>query len=248
MKTYGLIGKNLSHTYSPNYFGEKFRKESINANYRVFDISDLSKFKELIDGNPNIKGLNVTIPYKKSICDYIDDIDPVAALTGSVNTIRIEEYQGHKLLKGFNTDVIGFEETIYPEIKSREGIRAMILGTGGSANSVAYVMRKLGIECSFVSRRPINNTVYSYNQIGSEQMAKNKLIINTTPVGMFPNDNEYPNIPYENITPDHILYDLIYNPHKTIFMSKGLVMGAKCINGLKMLELQAEASWKIWQK
>ena len=248
METYGLIGKNLTHTYSPSYFGEKFSKEKINANYRVFDISNLSEFRGLIDGNLNIRGLNVTIPYKKSICDFIDEIDPIAELTGSVNTIRIEKNQEQNLLKGFNTDVIGFEETIYSEIKKRAGIKAMILGTGGSSNSVAYVLRKLDVDYFFVSRNPRNNKEYAYNQIGSDHMANNQLIINTTPVGMFPNDHECPNIPYENITSSHILYDLIYNPKKTIFIKKGLERGAKCIHGQRMLEIQAEASWKIWQK
>ncbi len=248
MDVYGLIGKNLSHSFSPEYFKEKFRKLGINAEYKLFDIDDIEEFPEIIENNPNLVGLNVTIPYKRSLGRYMDNIDNAVQITGSINTIKIDSKRGKKILSGYNTDIVGFEKTIKPIIKKNKEIRAMILGTGGSANTVAYVLRKLGVLFCFISRNPSKLLHSHYNWLDNTDLRSNKLIINTTPVGMFPENSNSPDIPYDYITNEHILYDLIYNPSETLFLKKGRKKGAHCINGREMLEIQADASWKIWKK
>lgn len=248
MRTYGLIGKNLSHSFSPEYFKEKFRRLGIEADYKLFEINDIEEFPGIIQDNPELIGLNVTIPYKRSLGMYMDYNDDIVHITGSLNTIKIDRSLDKPVLSGFNTDVIGFENTIKPYLKSARSTRAMILGTGGSANSVAFVLRKLGILFTFLSRKPSKLLHFKYTWVDSEDIRKNNLIINTTPIGMYPDEADYPNIPYDYLTEDHILYDLIYNPNETLFMKKGREKGATCINGREMLKIQAEASWKIWNK
>ncbi len=248
MDTYGLIGKNLSHSFSPEYFKEKFRRLKINAEYKLFEITDIEEFPEIVAQNPNLKGLNVTIPYKRSMKQYMDKIEDPVHISGSLNTIKFLKKNGQTILHGYNTDIVGFEKTIKPYLKGKKDIRAMILGTGGSSNSVAYVLRKLGILFYFISRNPSKILHSRYNWIEQEDVENSLLIINTTPVGMFPEFESSPNIPYEYISGDHILYDLVYNPTDTLFLKKGKEKGATCINGQKMLEIQAEASWKIWRK
>ncbi len=247
MDIYGLIGENLSHSFSPEFFRKKFKELGVDADYRLFEISNTDELSGIINKN-EIKGLNVTIPYKRSVGQIVDSIDEVAGITGSVNTIRIDSIKGKKHLKGYNTDVIGFEKTLKPLIKGRGDIRALILGTGGSANSVAYVLRKTGILFCFISRNPSKILHSHYNWINKDDIKSNLLIINTTPAGMFPNDQTFPKIPYEYISEDHILYDLIYNPEETIFLKRGKEQGATCVNGKKMLEIQANESWAIWNR
>ena len=246
MNIYGLVGKNLSHSFSPKFFKEKFKKLGIKADYRLFDIDDIDALPEIIANNPDLVGLNVTIPYKRSVGQFMDFIDKPGQITGSINTIKIDRKNGNSYLSGYNTDIIGFEKTLKPKVKGKKIIRAMILGTGGSANSVAYVLRKMGILFCFISRNPSKMLHSHYNWIDKLDIKSNLLIINTTPVGMFPENEISPSIPYEHITDKHILYDLIYNPSDTLFLKKGREKGALCLNGKEMLEIQANASWKIW--
>ena len=247
MDIYGLVGEKLSHSFSPDYFNNKFRVLGINAEYRLFEIKSVAEFPELIANHPEIKGLNITIPYKKSLRKFMDFIDKPVKLTGSINTIKITRNNNGTLLSGYNTDIIGFEETLKPLIKNKTITHALILGTGGSSNSVAYVLHKLGILFSYISRKPNSTQQHNYNWLNEQTIKDNLLIVNTTPVGMYPNNNKAPSIPYEYITNKHILYDLIYNPVETLFLKKGKEQGATCINGSKMLKIQAEASWKIWR-
>lgn len=248
MDVYGLIGKDLSHSFSPEFFKQKFQKLGINADYKLFEIDSIDDLPNIISNNPNLRGLNVTIPYKRSLNQYMDSCETPAQISGSINTIKIIRDENKSSLHGYNTDVIGFERTLKPLLKGRKDIRAMILGTGGSANSVAYVLRKLGILFCFISRNPSKLLHSRYTWIDSTDLTNNHLIINTTPVGMFPQDENYPCLPYKYISDKHILYDLIYNPNETIFLKNGREQGATCINGRKMLEIQANASWDIWNK
>ncbi len=248
MDIYGLIGKNLRHSFSPVFFEEKFRKSGINAEYRLFEIEDPDEIPRIIEDNPDLRGLNVTIPYKRSVSRYMHKVDKSVQITGSLNTIKISRKRGNTKITGFNTDIIGFEETIKPYLCDDPKLRALVLGTGATANSVAYVLRKLGILFSFVSRKPSKTLHIKYSWIDGVDVSSSKLIINTTPLGMYPNIDTAPELPYNMITHDHILYDVVYNPAETLFLKKGREQGATCINGQKMLEIQAEASWKIWNK
>ncbi len=248
MDIYGLIGKNLEHSFSPAYFNKKFKEMGVDAEYRIYDLDNIEEFPDLIDNNPDIKGLNVTIPYKRSLGVYMDFIEEKVNITGSINTIKIVRKNNGIKFSAYNTDVIGFEETIRPIIKRMRNINALILGTGGSANTVAFVLRKLGILFSYVTRNPSKLMHTHYSWVNKRIINENLLIINTSPMGMYPENNKFPEIPYELLTDKHILYDLIYNPAETVFLKKGREQGATCINGQKMLELQAEASWKIWTK
>ena len=245
METYGLIGKKLSHSFSKSYFENKFKSLGIHAKYLNFELADIQQIQSLIEDNPELKGLNVTIPYKKSVISLIDCVDPVVKEVGSVNTLKIERSGHKKLVKGFNTDVIGFEETLKPLLMG-EKIAALILGTGGASNAVSCVLNKLNIPFTFISRSPRNHNQLDYTGLTPEMIQSHHLIINTTPVGMYPIQDKAPNIPYEYLEEHHILYDLIYNPEETLFLKKGRKKGCSIMNGLKMLELQAEASWHIW--
>jgi shikimate dehydrogenase len=248
MKIFGLIGYPLEHSFSQKYFNQKFKDENIsNCEYRLFPINNINQLESIIN-DKNILGLNVTIPYKEQIIKYLDKIDDVANDVGAVNTIKIEHKDGKTLLIGFNTDIYGFEKTLIP-ILNKSHKKALILGTGGAAKAVKYVLLNLGMEVISVSRKQSSeiNTII-YEQLNREIIENSTLIVNTTPVGMFPNINELPNIPYEYLTPEHILYDLIYNPNETLFIKKGREKNTKVINGLQMLILQAEKSWKIWNK
>ncbi|MFK5854714.1 MAG: shikimate dehydrogenase [Bacteroidota bacterium] len=248
MNIYGLIGKKISYSFSPDYFNKKFKKLGIDAEYRIFELEHPEDFPEFIDKNPSIVGLNVTIPYKRSLGMYMNYSDKIVSLTGSVNTIKIIRNNNKVILSGFNTDVIGFEKSLSPLIKGKKNISALILGTGGSSKSIAYVLRKLGIIFCFVSRNYGEMLQTNYEWLDKAIIDKSLIIINTTPLGTYPKINEAPPIPYELISDKHIFFDLVYNPSETLFMKKGKEMGATCINGLNMLENQAEASWKIWNK
>lgn len=248
MKQYGLIGYPLTHSFSAQYFSEKFYRENIhNARYDVFPIDSIEKLLPLISEKTELKGLNITIPYKQSILPFLSFIDPVAKVIAAVNTIKIER-KTKILLHGFNTDVFGFEESIKP-LLAKHHKKALILGTGGSSKAVAYVLGKLGIEFSFISRnKNISNLIRHYKDLSKDIISSHQLIINTTPVGMFPGIHEFPDIPYDFISKDHLLFDLVYNPSETLFMKKGMGKGATVSNGLQMLFLQAERSWKIWNE
>jgi len=246
MKQFGLIGYPLSHSFSAQYFSEKFFRENIHdCRYELFPIQNISELELLIKNNIFIKGLNVTIPYKESIIPFLTSIDNTAKEIGAVNTIRIIDNKNF-ILHGYNTDAFGFEESIKPLLK-KDHQKALILGTGGASRAVAYVLKKLGIEFLFVSRNKNGtNSILQYNELNRKIILTHQLIINTTPLGMFPNINEMPDIPYDFITKDHLLFDLVYNPSETLFMKKGIEKNASVSNGLQMLYLQAERSWQIW--
>ncbi|MCF6171776.1 MAG: shikimate dehydrogenase [Bacteroidales bacterium] len=245
---YGLIGKKLSHSFSPDYFEKKFEAQRVDAEYRLFEWDEITQLPEFIKKYPNLMGLNITIPYKKEVLLYLDELDEVAKQTASVNTVQIRRKKGSVFLKGFNTDVIGFEQTLLPLIANRKGMKALVLGTGGSAQAVAFVLESLGIEFVFVSRKPVHTEQLSYAEITKKSMQKYRLIINTTPLGMFPLSADAPSIPYTFITSKHILFDLIYNPPESLFLKHGRLNGAAVSNGLRMLEIQADAAWEIWHR
>jgi len=248
MDIYGLIGKNIKHSFSPDYMNHYFQKNGIDAEYRLFELDSPEEFPDLIAANIDLVGLNVTIPYKRSLGQYFHSLDKPAILTGAINTIKIARQKNKTILTGYNTDVIGFEKTIRPIIKNRRITKAIILGTGGSSNSVAYVLRRLGIVFSYVTRTPCKIMHTHYAWLDEKKVKDSLLIINTTPLGMFPDTNSFPPLPYQFITDKHILYDLVYNPKETMFLKKGCEQGATCVNGQQMLEIQADMSLKIWGK
>lgn len=248
---FGIIGKTLKHSFSPGYFAEKFRNESIDATYSAWELNRIEDLPALLNANPDIRGLNVTIPYKKQVCSYVDELFGPAAGLGVVNTLVIkqEQKENQKIpgftIKGFNTDIFGFKESIKPLMRPWFE-RALILGTGASSESVAYVLFKLGIDMLFVSRNPEGEDQLGWEEVNEYVIKFHPLIINTTPVGQWPETGKYPEIPYEALTEKHLLYDLIYNPEETQFLLKGKAMGAQIHNGLSMLKMQAEQSWKTW--
>ncbi len=244
MREFGLIGKTLDHSFSQKYFEEKFRNENIsNCSYELFELDDLEELPGLIESIPGLEGLNVTLPYKKTILDYMDQLDEVSMETGAVNVIRIIRMPGKFYLRGYNTDVFGFEHSTRDLLRYKN---ALILGRGGAAVSVAYALNNLGIRYKFVSRNPHDAEAIAYVDLDRETMDKHQLIINATPLGMHPDEKSFPNIPYQYLTENHLLYDLIYNPEETEFLRKGTKYGAKTFNGIAMLEKQAEGSWEIW--
>jgi shikimate dehydrogenase len=250
-KTYGLIGYPLTHSFSKKYFTEKFEKENIqNCSYNLYSLSNIQLLPQLLKDNPGISGLNVTIPYKESVIPLLNELDPVAKAVGAVNCIKIQKDPkdlSPKLI-GYNTDVFGFRQSIKPFLEKRHD-RALILGTGGASKAAAYVLKEIGLDCYFVSRHKTQasgSNIFSYQELNEYILNAFKLIINATPVGMFPNVKEAPPIPYDQITPAHLLYDLIYNPAETEFLRRGKEKGAETINGLSMLHQQAEEAWRIW--
>jgi shikimate dehydrogenase len=241
MRRFGLIGYPLSHSFSQKYFTEKFEREGIgNCRYENFPIADISELKDILRSHPDLEGLNVTIPYKLQVISSLDDTKhlPIPAC----NCIKITSGK----LSGFNTDVIGFKLSLHSKLKPHHR-QALILGKGGASEAVQYVLTKLGIEFSQVSRHPLPGEL-SYDQLTDTIIRNHLLIINCTPLGMYPKVEEYPRIPYEGVGKDHYLFDLIYNPGKTIFLKKGEARGALTQNGLDMLVIQAEESWKIWNQ
>ncbi len=243
-KSFGLLGRNISYSFSKGYFTEKFKNENfVGCTYENFDIPEITSFPEIIKNNPNLKGLNVTIPYKEAVIPYLDKLSKKARLIGAVNTIKITK-KGK--LKGYNTDYFGFKKALKPLLKKRHK-KALILGTGGASKGVAYALDELGIEYTFVSREAKENAI-SYDQIKAETFNDFQIIINSTPVGTSPNIDAFPQIPYEFFTKKHIAFDLIYNPEETIFLKKAKENGAKTKNGMEMLAFQAEKAWEIWNK
>ncbi|MEL7145793.1 MAG: shikimate dehydrogenase [Bacteroidota bacterium] len=246
MKLYGLIGYPLGHSFSQKYFTEKYQKESINdCRYELFEIPKVDDIKGILNKETDLRGFNVTIPYKEQILPYLDSIDTDAAAIGAVNVVKITDGQ----LKGYNTDFIGFRDTLLDLIGQRSNLKALILGTGGASKAVAYTLQKLNIDTQYVSRNPSPGNITYSDLHASEQWTKShQLIINTTPLGTFPNTDNAPDIPYKHLSNQHFLYDLVYNPTETLFMKQGKRMGATTTNGYKMLVKQAEAAWEIWNQ
>lgn len=244
MDKYGLIGYPLGHSFSRDFFNEKFKNEGIDAEYVNFEIPSIERFPEIIVENANLRGLNVTIPYKEKIISYMDELSEEARQIGAVNVIRIRPQKGKTHLKGFNSDVIGFTRSIEPLLESTHK-KALILGTGGASKAVRYGLQQLGLEYCFVSRNP-REGMLSYDQLTPELMQEYTVVVNCTPVGMYPHPEACPPLPYASLGNDHLLYDLIYNPEETLFLRKGREQGAIVKNGLEMLLLQAYAGWDFW--
>jgi len=249
MEIYGLIGYPLQHSFSPDFFSEKFAREHIDADYKSFPIQDLSELPALIKKTPKLKGLNVTIPYKEKVIPLLDEIYGEAKYVDAVNTIVIERLKNEIKLYGYNTDVFGFEQSLLPRI-TKDMTKALILGTGGTAKTVSRVLEKQDIDHTFVTRRPIKEirgrSYITYEELNAQKVSAHKLIVNTTPLGMYPKVDTYPAIPYEGIGREHLLFDVIYNPGVTKFMQMGKTHGASVLNGMQMLQHQAEVSWEIW--
>lgn len=245
MDKYGLIGYPLGHSFSIGYFNEKFENEHINAQYINFEIPSIEDFKEVVDANPQLRGLNVTIPYKEQVIPYLDSLSPEAKAIGAVNVIRVTHKGNKTILKGFNSDVIGFTRSIEPLLE-RHHKKALILGTGGASKAINYGLKSLGLETKFVSRTK-RAEVLTYEEITPEIIREYNVIVNCTPLGMYPNTEVCPSLPYEAMDSHTLLYDLLYNPDETLFMTKGLEHGAIVKNGLEMLLLQAFASWEFWE-
>jgi len=247
MDKYGLIGYPLGHSFSISYFNQKFKDENIDAVYENFEISCIDLLAEVLDSNPNLKGLNVTIPYKEKVIPFLDSISPEARAIGAVNVIKVI-HEGKKVkLKGYNSDVIGFTQSIEPMIETRFHKKALILGTGGASKAIDYGLKALGLETVFVSRYERPGTI-QYQSITPEVVKEYNVIVNCTPLGMYPKTEECPLLPYEAMDSRTILYDLIYNPDETMFMKRGAEYGANVKNGLEMLLLQAFASWEFWHE
>jgi shikimate dehydrogenase len=244
MKVYGLIGKSLQHSFSPRYFKEKFVLENLTDHrYQLFPIGDAAGIRVLVANHPEISGLNVTIPFKQAIIPYLDVIDPIAREIGAVNTITIKRNNKKIVLTGFNTDAYGFQHSC---VNPGHYKPALILGTGGAALAVKYVLDRLQIPYLSVSRYPQTKCEIDYEDLNEAIISKYKFIINTTPLGQFPNIDQAPPLPYAAIGKEHFLYDLVYNPAETLFLKKGKIVGAQIQNGERMLELQADRSWTIW--
>lgn len=244
MDKYGLIGYPLGHSFSVGYFNEKFQNEGINAQYINFEIPSIEDLREVLDRNPELRGLNVTIPYKQKVIPYLDEVSPEARAIGAVNVIRVTHKGKDIKLKGFNSDVIGFTQSIEPLLETFHK-KALILGTGGASKAIDYGLRSLGLETVFVSRFDRPGTI-QYDKLTPEDIQEYNVIVNCTPLGMYPKVDTCPDLPYEAMNSHTLLYDLIYNPDETLFMKRGKKQGATVINGLEMLLLQAFASWDFW--
>ena len=247
MKTYGLIGYPLGHSFSKKFFAEKFENEGLNeCQYLNFEIDNIAKFPAIFEENNNIMGLNCTIPYKQQVMPYLNSIDEEAAKVGAINTIKIIRTAEGVQLKGFNTDIIGFERSISPMLTPSHK-KALILGTGGASKAIKHILTKLGIEFISASiEEELAEKEIRYEDITAEVIQERTVIINATPLGTFPKVDACPSIPYEAITNNHVMFDLVYNPEVTLFMQKGKDQGANVKNGLEMLHGQAIAAWEIW--
>ena len=238
---FGLVGRNISYSFSRGYFKKKFNDLGLTKHsYENFDLQEITEFPAIFKSDTNIKGLNVTIPYKEEVIPYLDRLDASADKIGAVNTIKVDANG----LTGYNTDAVGFQKSLEPLLKKHHQ-KALILGTGGASKAIAFVLEKLHIDFSFVSRSG-KSKGFTYEQLDENILREHTLIINCSPVGTFPNIEEKPDLPYQGISDSHILYDLIYNPEETVFLKEGKKRGAMVSNGLRMLELQAEKAWEIW--
>lgn len=241
---FGLLGKNIRYSFSVGYFAEKFKSLNLeDYEYVNFDIQTIEEFPEIINNNPNLKGMNVTIPYKEAVIPYLDKISKKAQRIGAVNTIKFTK-KGN--LKGYNSDFYGFKKSLKPLLEPHHK-KALILGTGGASKGVAFALEELGITYTFVSREATDESI-GYKLVNATTFDNHQIVINCTPLGTSPNVDAFPPIPYEYFTPKHIAHDLIYNPEETIFLRKAKKQGAKTKNGLEMLRHQAEKSWRIWNK
>ena len=243
---YGLIGKKIGHSFSANFFNKKFKDEKIDEVYNLFPLEDIKELPSLIAKNPDLKGLNVTIPYKQEVMGFLTDISEDAAQIGAINVIKIDRKDDEIKLTGYNSDYYGFRESLIPLLRP-EIKKALVLGTGGASKAVGYVLKKLGIEVTFVSRTPKENQL-SYKDLNQQILDENLLIVNTTPLGMYPNVESFADLPYQFLTPQHVCYDLVYNPEETTFLKKAKDRGATVKNGIEMLHLQAKGAWEIWNK
>ena len=242
MDKYGIIGFPLGHSFSRGFFTEKFTREGIDAQYLNFEIPDVAMLKDILRENPELRGLNVTLPHKQTVIPLLDELSDEAREIGAVNVIRVREGK----LKGFNSDIIGFTESIRPLLQPHHK-KALILGTGGASRAIRVGLSRLGIEWTYVTRSP-REKMLAYSDLTPEVMKEYSVIVNCSPVGMFPKVDQAPAIPYELLTPKHLLFDLVYNPEDTLFMQKGREQGAIVKNGLEMLYLQAVASWRFWNE
>jgi len=245
MKHFGLIGLPLTHSFSKKFFTEKFEREQIDARYDLFELKHIADFSLLIEEH-HLSGLNVTIPYKEKVMEFMDELDETASEIGAVNVIKFIHNIDGLILKGYNSDAIGFENSIKPFLKSHHQ-KALILGTGGASKAIDYVLRKNGIEVTFVSRT-LRPGMLTYNQLSEEIIRTSTVIINASPVGTYPHAAECPDIPYQFLTTKHLLFDVVYNPAETLFLKKGREQGATGLNGEQMLVGQAEAAWEIWNE
>ncbi|MBQ8593061.1 MAG: shikimate dehydrogenase [Bacteroidaceae bacterium] len=246
MDKYGIIGYPLGHSFSKTYFNDRFASEHIDAEYVNFEIPTIHDFPGVINENPNLRGLNVTIPYKEKVLDYLDELSPNAMAIKAVNVVKVVRRGREVLLVGHNTDVLGFTQSIESVLEPHHK-KALVLGTGGASKAVCYGLEQLGIEYQLVSRRETEVAI-TYEQLTPEIMAEHHIVVNCSPLGMYPHTERCPDIPYDCLTGKHLLYDLVYNPNTTLFMRKGKEHGAQVKNGLEMLLLQAIAAWNIWQE
>lgn len=249
MQRYGLIGRKLGHSFSKKYFTDLFRKEKLEDHrYDLFELEDIAEFPALLRDTPGLRGLNVTVPYKESVIPFLDELDPLAAAVGAVNTITVE----HGRTVGHNTDVVGFRTLLdgatgqLTDPGSAIKPRALVLGSGGASRAVAYVLRDMGIRFRIVSRSRERGDL-TWDLIDGTVLGVCRLVINTTPLGMYPNVDEAPPLPYPALTAKHTLVDLVYNPAETLFLKYGREHGAATVGGMGMLQAQADEAWRIWQ-
>lgn len=244
MRLFGLIGYPLSHSFSKKYFTEKFEREGLtDCSYELFSIASIDELPGILTLHHELEGLNVTVPYKQLVLPYLNSSENIPAELQACNCIKIKEGK----LIGYNADCFGFEKSFIPLLKPHH-TNALVLGKGGATAAVTFVLKKLGIEYSIVSRKQKDNSTINYNDVDEKLIKENLIIINTTPLGMYPKSDECPDIPYQFITERHLLYDLVYNPAETLFLKKGKERGAIVKNGEEMLVLQAEESWRIWNE
>lgn len=242
MDKYGIIGYPLGHSFSRAFFTEKFQREHIDAEYVNFEIPSADMLPGIVQANPNLRGLNVTLPHKEAVIPMLDELSDEAKEIGAVNVIRVRDGR----LKGFNSDIIGFMDSIRPLLKPWHQ-HALVLGTGGASRAIRVGLQRLGIQWTYVSRTPAPGRL-TYADLTSELMEHYQVIVNCSPVGMFPRVDACPDIPYQLLTGRHLLYDLVYNPQETLFLKRGAERGAAVKNGLEMLHLQALASWRFWNE
>jgi len=244
--SYGIIGKPLSHSFSKTCFEQKFEQLGLQNSYHLFEMESVSEFPKLIQAHSELEGLNVTMPYKSSVMDFLDEIDSEAQEAGAVNVIKIFRTPNKTFLKGYNTDIYGFSQSLKPLLKP-EHRHALVLGTGGAAKAVSYILKRFGITVQAVSRYPQAEQL-GYNDLNDSTIKRHLLIIQATPVGMYPNEQDVLPFPFSSLTPQHCCYDLIYNPAKTEFLRRAEVYGAVIKNGMEMLHLQAERAWEVWRQ
>lgn len=244
MKTYGLIGYPLGHSFSKGYFTDYFSQEGIDAEYKNFELPNIEALTDVLQSESTLQGFNVTIPYKQQVFPYLRELDTAAQAIGAVNVVKVIRHDGNVHLKGYNTDYIGFTDSIRPYLKPHH-THALVLGTGGASKAVAYALQQLGLKTRFVSRTS-REDIISYDELTPELMTQYTVIVNTTPLGMHPKVDECPPLDYTQLTSQHLLYDVVYNPAKTLFLQRGESAGATICNGMDMLIGQAKAAWTIW--